>query len=152
MKEKILVSACLIGENCRYDGKNSLNKDVLALTKYYDLIPICPEVSGGLKTPRYPSEIKDGKVINSKGKDVTDNYNDGAYWASTVARLQNIKLAILKEKSPSCGTHKIHDGSFSGKLIDGKGITTIKLEKARIRVINEEEASLLLKECEEKNK
>lgn len=152
MKEKILVSACLIGENCRYDGKNSLNKDVLALTKYYDLIPICPEVSGGLKTPRYPSEIKDGKVINSKGKDVTDNYNDGAYWASTVAILQNIKLAILKEKSPSCGTHKIHDGSFSGKLIDGKGITTIKLEKARIRVINEEEASLLLKECEEKNK
>lgn len=152
MKEKILVSACLIGENCRYDGKNSLNKDVLALTKYYDLIPICPEVSGGLKTPRYPSEIKDGKVINSKGKDVTDNYNDGAYWASTVARLQNIKLAILKEKSPSCGTHKIHDGSFSGKLIDGKGITTIKLEKAHIKVINEEEASLLLKECEEKNK
>lgn len=150
MKEKVLISACLTGENCRYDGKNTLNKKLLGLTKYYDLIPICPEVSGGMKTPRYPSEIKNGHVVNSKGKDVTGYYDDGAYWAGRIVLQFGIKLAILKEKSPSCGVHLIHDGNFDGKTIDGKGITTIKLEKLGVKVINEEEALSLLEELENK--
>lgn len=151
MREKILVSACLIGENCRYDGKNSSNQFVLALAKYYDIIPICPEVSGGLKTPRYPSEIKDGKVINSKGRDVTDNYHDGAYWATSIVRMYHIKLAIMKENSPSCGTHQIYDGTFTNKKIPGSGITTKKLIQAGVKVINEDEAKQLLDELEKKD-
>ena len=151
MKEKILVSACLIGEHCRYDGKDNLVKEVLELTKYYDLIPICPEVSGGLKTPRIPSDIQGDKVVNKKGLDVTTQYNDGAYWASSIAQIYHIKLAILKEKSPSCGSKLIHDGSFSGKVIPGKGITTKRLEKMGVKVISEEEVPELLKFLEEKN-
>lgn len=151
MKEKILVSACLIGENCRYDGKNTLTKEIRDLAKYYDLIPICPEVSGGLKTPRHPAEIVNGKVVTIKGRDVSDNYHDGAYWASSIVRMYHIKLAILKERSPSCGVHQIYDGSFSGKLIAGKGITTRKLESLGVKVINEDEAKELLKSLEERN-
>ena len=150
MKEKVLISACLIGENCRYDGTNKLQKELLKLAKYYDLIPICPEVSGGLKTPRHPSEIKDGKVINQKGRDVTDQYHDGAYWALSIIRLYHIRLAIMKEDSPSCGVHHIYDGSFTGKKIDGQGITTRRLVENRVKVINETEALELLKSLEEK--
>lgn len=149
MKEVILVSACLIGENCRYDGKNSLCNEIKELAKYYDLIPICPEVSGGLKTPRHPSEIVDGRVVTQKGRDVTSNYQDGAYWASTIVRLKHIKFAILKERSPSCGVHQIHNGKFDGGLIPGKGITTKKLEQMGVKVINEIEAKELLKEKKE---
>jgi uncharacterized protein YbbK (DUF523 family) len=150
MKEKVLISACLIGENCRYDGTNKLQKELLKLAKYYDLIPICPEVSGGLKTPRHPSEIKDGKVFNQKGRDVTDQYHDGAYWALSIIRLYHIRLAIMKEDSPSCGVHHIYDGSFTGKKIDGQGITTRRLVENRVKVINETEALELLKSLEEK--
>ena len=152
MKEVILVSACLIGENCRYDGKNSLCKEIKELAKYYDIIPICPEVSGGLKTPRHPSEITNGRVMTIKGRDVTSNYHDGAYWASTIVRLKHIKLAILKERSPSCGVHLIHNGKFDGGVIAGKGITTQKLEQIGVKVINEEEAKNLLKKKQEESK
>jgi uncharacterized protein YbbK (DUF523 family) len=151
-KEKVLISACLLGEKCRYDGLAKEVKGIINLTKYYDLIPVCPEVSGGLKTPRTPSEIKDNKVISKTGKDVTENYLNGAYWASSICNIYHIKLAILKEDSPSCGSHFIHDGSFSGKKIPGKGMTTRKLEKQGIKVINEEEALALLKQLESKGK
>ncbi len=150
MKEKVLISACLIGENCRYDGTNKLEKKLLKLAKYYDLIPICPEVSGGLKTPRHPSEIKDGKVYNLKGRDVTDQYHDGAYWALSIIRLYHIRLAIMKEDSPSCGVHQIYDGSFTGKKIDGQGITTKRLVENHVKVINEKEALELLSTLEKK--
>lgn len=152
MKEKILISACLVGENCRYDGKNALVKELKELTKYYDLIPICPEVSGGLKTPRFPSEIKDGKVISKNDKDVTEFYNNGAYWAKSVCLLYNVKLAILKEKSPSCGVHQIYDGTFSNNLIEGEGITTKKLKQMHVKVINEKEAVELLHKLNEEHK
>ncbi len=151
MKEKILISACLVGENCRYDGENRLNKQVLKLTKYYDLIPICPEVSGGLKTPRHPSEIRDGKVYNAKGKDMTEFFNDGAYWAYMIVKKYNIRLAILKEDSPSCGVHEVYDGTFTGKKVPGEGITAKKLRSIHVKVINEREALGLLKSLEEKN-
>lgn len=148
MKEKILVSACLIGEICRYDKKDLKNSSVLKLTKYYDLIPICPEISGGLKTPRRPSEIQGDKVVTDKGRDVTDNYHDGAYWASQIVRMYHIRLAIMKEKSPSCGVHSIYDGTFTGKLIEGSGITSRKLKSMGVKVINEDEAKELLTKLE----
>lgn len=144
MKEKILISACLIGDNTRYDGKSCKNDDVLKLTKYYDLIPICPEVNGGLKTPRDPSEIKGNKVISSKGKDVTSYYQDGAFLAESICHLFSIKLAILKENSPSCGVNFIHDGTFSGNLIKGKGITTERLEKLGVKCITENQINELI--------
>lgn len=152
MKEKVLISACLVGENCRYDGKNCLKKEILELARYYDLIPICPEVSGGLKTPRHPSEIVDDKVMTIKGRDVTDNYHDGAYWASSIVRMYHIKLAIMKEKSPSCGVHQIHNGKFDGGLVDGQGITTKKLLSLGVKVINEGEALELLSSLKKDNK
>ena len=150
MKEKILVSACLIGEKCRYDGKDNLCQDLLKLTKYFDLIPICPEVSGGLKIPRVPAEIQGNRVVTKKGFDVTSNYQDGAYWASSIVSMFKIKLAVLKERSPSCGSKKIHAGKFDGTLIDGKGITTQKIKKMGVKVISEEEVPELLKQMEEK--
>lgn len=150
MKEKILVSACLIGENCRYDGKNCLHKEIMQLAKYYDLIPICPEVSGGLKTPRLCSEIQGERVINEKGSDVTSFYRDGAYWATSIARIYQVKLAIMKEKSPSCGSKFIHNGSFDGTVIPGKGITAYQLEKMGVKVIDEDDAKELLKSLEGK--
>lgn len=153
MKEKILISACLLGQKVRYDGKSKEVKGLIELTEFYDLIPMCPECSGGLKIPRVPSEIVGDKVLSKNGKDVTSNYNDGAYMASTICRLQNIKLAVLKEKSPSCGTHYIHDGSFTDKVIEGQGITARKLMKIGIKCMNEDEAlELLKKKKEEKNK
>lgn len=148
MREKILVSACLTGENCRYDGKNNYIEAVMKLSKYYDLIPICPEVNGGMKTPRAPSEIKGDNVVNIKGKNVTQFYQDGAYWACSIARIYHIKIAILKEKSPSCGSKLIHNGNFDGGVIPGKGITTTRLEKMGVKVINEQEAVELLQQLE----
>ena len=139
-KEIILISACLLGEKCRYDGKSKPVANILKLKEFFDLIPICPESLGGLKIPRAPAEIQGDKVINKNNKDVTENYNTGAYWASAVAKMKNVKLAVLKEKSPSCGVHFIHDGSFTDKIIEGQGITTRKLIKQGIKVINEEEA------------
>ena len=149
-KENILISACLLGDKCRYDGKVLSNK-LNDLIKYYNLIPFCPEVSGGLSIPRDPSEIINGKVISSKGRDVTSFFNRGAFLALSICKEKKVSLAILKEESPSCGKNKIYDGSFKGVLIDGKGITTRKLLNEGIKVINEEEALLLLKEKENEN-
>lgn len=150
-KEKILISACLLGENCKYDGTNNEVKKLKELTKYYDLIPICPEVNGGLKTPRYKSEISNTRVITENGKDVTDFFNDGAYWAYCIAIKFKIKIAILKDKSPSCGVYNVYDGTFKNKLVDGSGITTKLLKKANVKVLNENEALKFLQELETLN-
>lgn len=151
MKEKILISACLLGQKVRYDGKSKEVKGLIELTKYYDLIPMCPECSGGLKIPRVPSEIVNDKVLSKNGRDVTSNYNDGAYMASTICRLYHIKLAVLKERSPSCGTHFIHDGSFTDKVIEGQGITARKLTSMGVKCINEDEALALLESLKKEN-
>ena len=143
-RERVLVSACLLGTPCRYDGKSKKCSEVEKLEKYFDFIPVCPEVMGGLKTPRDPSEIQNEKVISKKGRDVTQNYHDGAYWSVAACKVKSISLAILKENSPSCGVHFIHDGSFTGKLISGKGITVRRLEKIGVLSIDEEEAKELL--------
>ena len=139
MKEKILVSACLLGVSVRYDGKSKANEELIEKLKDYDFIPICPEVWGGLPTPRVPSEIINDKVINKDGIDVTDNYMRGAIETLNLARKFNIKKAILKSKSPSCGKNKIYDGSFTGTLIDGNGITAKLLMDNDIEVLTEDE-------------
>lgn len=143
--EKILISACLIGEKCRYDGHTNYTPKFKDLLEKYDLIPFCPEVAGGLSTPRNPSEIqKDGTVKMNNGRDVTRQYNTGAEKALDICLALNIKIAILKDRSPSCGSKTIHDGSFSGKTIEGEGITTQLLKRKGIKVISEDEIDTLL--------
>lgn len=140
IKNKILVSACLTGVKCRYDGKANLCKDNI-FEKWMNegvLVPVCPEVMGGLPTPRYPSEIKDGKVINNHNEDVTENFVGGAEAALKIAKENNAVIAILKEKSPSCGSSLIYDGNFCGNKIKGMGITAKLLSDNGIKVFSEE--------------
>ena len=139
MKEKILVSACLFGLSCRYDGKEKPDERVIALKEKYELVPFCPEIYGGLETPRTPSERVDDKVIMKNGRDVTENYKRGAEGALYLCKTMGIKKAILKERSPSCGNGKIYDGSFSGTLKDGDGVTAELLKKNGIEVFCESE-------------
>ena len=135
----ILCSACLLGIKCRYDGKDKLIKKVIELSKKKILIPVCPEQLGGLSTPREPAEQKGKRVITELGKDVTQNFKKGAKEVLKLAKLFGIKEAILKQKSPSCGFGKIYDGSFSGKLIKGNGVTAALLKRKGIKIITEED-------------
>lgn len=143
---KILVSACLLGENLKYNGKNNFNEVVAKLAESFELVPICPEVLGGLTIPRLPNEINEDRVVNSAEVDVTYEFIKGANLALEKALKENIKYAILKEKSPSCGVHKIYDGTFSGILIKGQGIACSLLEKKGIKCYNENEIDKLLEE------
>lgn len=144
-KPTLLVSACLLGVCCRYDGESKPNPDVIALRDKFTLIPICPEVDGGLPTPRTPSERVGERVLMRDGKDVTSNYRDGALMALDRAKTFSCSAAILKARSPSCGSGLIYDGSFSGNLIPGDGVAAEMLKKAGIDVYTEEEIDLLLK-------
>ncbi len=138
--KKIMISACLVGENVRFDGRNSKknSKFIEKWKKEGRLIIICPEVTGGLPVPRPPAEIQtDKRVINIKGEDVTSAFEQGAQKALTLCKQHNIRIAILKEGSPSCGSSLIHDGSFSHTKIPGQGITTKLLEKNGIHVFSE---------------
>ncbi|MDO5028518.1 MAG: DUF523 domain-containing protein [Bacillota bacterium] len=137
--EKILVSACLLGVSCRYDQKSKEDPRVLKLLDHYDLIPFCPEILGGLPTPRPPSEINKGRVINIYGKDLTKEYEKGAEEGLRLARLYGAKKAILKARSPSCGRGQIYDGNFCKRLVKGDGITARLFLKENIEVISEEE-------------
>ncbi len=145
--EKMLISACLLGISSRYDGKSKktiTDEKIGELSKKYELVPFCPEIYGGLPTPRVPSErIGDG-VFMKDGKCVTDNYNKGASEALFLCRALNIKKALLKEKSPSCGKGQIYDGSFTGTLIKGNGVTTELLLKNGIAVFGESEILKLI--------
>lgn len=144
-----LCSACLLGIKCRYDGKSKPNERVIALSKKELLIPICPEQLWGQATPRPDAEIKGGDgfdVLNKKAKvvehsenDITHNFVDGAEEVLKLANLYNIKDAILKQKSPSCGSGQIYDGTFSKKFIKWDGVTTALLKRNGIKVISEEE-------------
>ena len=139
-----LVSACLAGVNCKYNGKNNLNPDILKLVEEGRAILVCPEQLGGLATPRNPSEIVNNKVIMNDGTDVTNQYMKGANETLRLAKLYKINKAILKAKSPSCGNKKIYDGTFTGNLIEGYGVTAKLLLQNGITVINEEEFSDIL--------
>ena len=142
--ENVLVSACLLGIGCRYDGKHKANEEVLRLREKYNLIPVCPEVFGGLSTPRVPSERVGDKVMMRDGHDVTDNYRRGAEEALRLCRIYDVKLAILKERSPSCGKNEIYDGSFSGTLTQRDGVTAELLKSEGINVVGESEINILL--------
>ena len=135
-KEKILISACLIGLNCKYDGGNNENSKLVELMKEKDLVPICPEQLGGLKTPRASAERKQEKVITKEGVDVTKEYQKGAEEVLNLAKKLNIKKAILKSRSPSCGIDEIYDGTFSHTLIKRDGVAAELLKKNGIEVIS----------------
>lgn len=142
--EKILISACLIGDNVKYDGKNNLNEKYKLLLDKYELVPFCAEVTGGLSTPRIPSEIKNNQVINQKGKDVTFNFVKGAKSGLELCKYLDIKIAILKDKSPSCGVHQIYDGNFNHTLVDGQGVLANLLQKNGIKIYTIDEIDELL--------
>lgn len=137
----ILISACLIGIDCRYNGSGFMLENIHRLKQKYNLIPFCPEIYGGLPTPREPCEIISNKVITKSGKDVTEQYRNGATEALHTAQLFDCKIAILKENSPSCGNGKIHSGNFDGKLIDGYGMTAKLLIENGIKVYGESQIS-----------
>lgn len=141
----ILVSACLLGVNCRYDGTGKLCPAVHTLLATQTLIPFCPEVFGGLPTPRAPAEISGGRVLTAADAVVTAQYNCGARQALLLAQLYGCKLAILKERSPSCGHGTIHDGSFTGRLTEGDGVTAKLLMTHGIEVIGESEVETYFK-------
>ncbi len=136
----ILVSHCLLGEPCRYDGASRLDRQVLELHKAgHTLIPVCPEVLGGLDTPRAPAELQpDGRVVNEDGEDVTAAYRAGAEAALRIAREQGCTLAVLKARSPSCGCGEIYDGTFTRTLKGGWGVAARLLLEAGVTVMDEE--------------
>ena len=145
--KKILVSACLLGTPCRYDGKSKPCDAVIALSRYFELIPVCPEVMGGLSTPRVPAERTGDKVITENGKEVTKEYLLGAQNALRTAKENDCRIAVLKEKSPSCGKGRIYDGSHSRTLTEGNGTAAELLLKNGITVLGESEAERLLPEA-----
>lgn len=140
---KILVSACLLGFPCRYDGKRCPSEAVIRLAERHILIPVCPEQSGGLPTPRIPSEIRGDRVINREGKDVTGAFRTGALIALETAELNEINTAVLKSKSPSCGCGMIYDGSFRGILTEGDGVCASLLKQNGISVYDESQTERL---------
>lgn len=139
MRDKALISACLLGAECKYSGgSNALPEDTLAaLREKYELIPVCPECYGGLTTPRAPSERRGDKVVSKTGADVTEQFQKGAQTALHLAEMFGARLAIFKENSPSCGSGTIYDGTFTGTLTQGDGVTAELLKKHGIKVISE---------------
>lgn len=139
----ILVSRCLLGFPCRYDGKSSTcNELKIFIEKYknkHNFIGICPEVDGGLSIPREMCEICNGKVLTKTGEDKTNEFIRGAHNAVEKAKEYSVQVAILKSNSPSCGNSNIYDGSFTNKLIDGAGVTSQMLSNLGLYVINENE-------------
>jgi len=134
-----VCSACLLGIKCRYDDKSKSNKKVIKISKKEVLIPVCPEQLGGLSTPRERAEKKGKKIITKSGKDLTSNFNRGAKEVLKLVKLFGAKEAILKQKSPSCGFGKIYNGTFSGKVIRGNGVTASLLKRNGIKVVTEED-------------
>lgn len=119
---KIMVSACLLGENCKYNGGNNLSEKVMKFIKGHEVILVCPEVMGGLPTPRLSSEIVDGEVTSSDGHSVDAEFRKGAQMGLDLAKANEVDLVILQSRSPSCGVKQIYDGTFSGKKIEGQGV------------------------------
>ena len=145
----ILVSACLLGENCKWNGRNNAREHIIKLKEKYNLVPFCAEVLGGLPTPRIPSEIRGNKVFNQVELDVTKQFVRGAQRTLEIALNNHCKYAILKAHSPSCGVNKVYDGTFSRTLIEGQGITTKLLKKNKIIVFADDEIEKLLEILED---
>ncbi len=138
---KILVSACLLGRNCKYNGGNNRNEKVIQFLEGKEIIPVCPEVAAGMPVPRLPVEIRDGRIISIEGKDLDDVYRKGVKKTLGPIDLEDIDLAILKAKSPTCGVHEIYDGTFSGKKIKGQGLLAAALIEEGVYVIDENDLS-----------
>lgn len=139
---KFAISACLMGKNTKYNGKNNLNEKLVSFLKDKDYILICPEVMGGLSTPRYPSERKKDKVINSNKEDVTNNFIKGADIA--IKLIKDVDVIIVKSNSPSCGKGMIYDGTFSGKLIEGNGVFVDKISITKKYIFTENEIEKII--------
>ena len=135
----ILVSACLLGVPCRYDGTGTADERILALAKKRHLIPVCPEQIGGLPTPRPPAERHDTRVLSRDERDFTAAFVRGAEETLRLAKLFPCRIAILKANSPSCGSGQIYDGCFRGRLIPGDGMTAALLKQAGLTVLSEKD-------------
>jgi len=135
----LLVSACLLGTACNHEGGNSRRPSVEALARDHRLIPICPEVCGGLSTPRAPAERQGERVVTRDGDDVTDAYQRGAEAAVQLAHAVGARRAVLKARSPSCSASQVYDGTFTRTLRAGDGVTAAALRAAGIEVISEED-------------
>lgn len=134
---KILVSACLLGRNCKYSGGNNLDEKVVAFVEGHEVIPVCPEEAAGLGIPRVPMEIVDGILINKEGVVVDAPVRRAV--AQIVAAHQDVDLAVLKSRSPTCGVKQVYDGTFSGVLVDGSGTLAAALKEAGIKVLDSED-------------
>lgn len=141
---RILISACLLGVCCRYDGASKPHPLTAALAERHTLVPVCPEQMGGLPTPRPPAERRDGRVVTQSG-DVTEQYRRGAEETLKLCQLLGCGAAVLKERSPSCGHGQVYDGTFSGTLTAGDGVTAELLSAHGIPVYGESQIEELLK-------
>ena len=139
LRVKILVSACLLGRNCKYNGGSNYCKKVVQLAKEREVIPVCPEVLAGMPVPRTPIEIVNGIVTDRDGNVVDAAIRKAVAHVLAMLEEEEIEYAVLKARSPTCGVHQIYDGSFSGKLVDGAGILAQALMEAGYRVIDDEE-------------
>ena len=133
---KIAVSACLLGENCKYNGGNNYSEKLIEYIKGHEVISICPEVLGGLSIPREAAEIVNGIVSNKDGTSVDKEFRKGAEIALEIIKEQQVDLVILQSRSPSCGVNTIYDGSFSGKIIPGQGLFANSLQENGIKIID----------------
>lgn len=136
---RIMVSACLLGENCKYNGGNNLSEKVMKFIEGHEVIPVCPEVMGGLPIPRVPSEIVNGVVTMADGRNVDTEFRKGAQIGLQLVKENEVDLVILQSRSPSCGVKQIYDGTFSGKKIEGQGIFARLLTENGFRVVDVED-------------
>ena len=141
---RLLVSACLLGVGCRYDGQSKAHPLARALCEKHHVVPVCGEIFGGLPTPRPPAEICGQRVVTREGADVTEAYRRGAEAAVQLARLTGAQAAVLKERSPSCGSGQIYDGTFTKTLTQGDGLTAQMLKKHGITVYGESQIEELI--------
>ena len=142
---KIMVSACLAGENCKYNGGNNQNEKVLQMMSEHEVITICPEQMGGLSTPRVPSEIKNGVVTSKDGRNVDNEFRTGATKCLEIALREKPDLIVLQSRSPSCGVNQRYDGTFTGKLINEPGVTAQLLMENGFSCVDVEDLSDYLK-------
>ena len=136
---KILVSACLLGQKCKYNGGDNFSEKVLRFTEGHDVISVCPETAGGLPVPRPSCEIINGEVINTEGESKDTEFRKGAVLCLKLAQEEKIDLAILQSRSPSCGVNHIYDGTFSGQLTEGSGIFASLLREHGFKILDAED-------------
>ncbi len=136
---KIVVSACLLGENCKYNGGNNFNNKVAELCENNDVIKICPEVLADAGTPRIPVEIKNGRLVNKNGLDVHEQYMNGVQKAIDKIKYEDIEMVVLQSRSPTCGVRQVYNGEFNRTLIDGKGVFAQSLIELGYNVVDVED-------------